>query len=221
MKHFQRTLYIFFLLGTTFHVSAQRSYDFAIPLPPSGTSVNNVSERYYGTYSCAGPTDVDYEFTAKGMFAVSWNFNSISRETIRESSKYRVSNGWLHGVVENDSVPCELEGEYYHFAVKTREELTGEDAAHVLSRISDRTYILNFEEGGHFTPSIFEFKGNELHVRHFSYEEGTTLFDVISEQLERSEGNLTLITLRPTKEEWEKLPIEAIAGERRIYLKKE
>jgi hypothetical protein len=155
------------------------------------------------------------------VFAVSWNYNSISRETIRESSTYRVSNGWLHGVVQNDSVPCELEGEYYHFAVKTRELLTGEDEAHVLSRISDRTYILNFEEDGHYTPSIFEFKGDELHVRHFSYEEGTRLFDGISEQLERNEGNLTLITLRPTKEEWDKLPIEAIAGERRIYLKKE
>jgi len=197
---------------------SQVSYDFAIPLPPSGQEVQGIAQPYYGIYS-SDQTDMDYEFNAKGIFAVSLIFSSISRETIRESSTYRVSNGWLHGVKANDSIPCELQGEYYHFAIKQKEQLIGSDETeHVLMKISDRTYILNFEENGSYTPSIFEFKGTELHIRHFTYEDQTT-FPMIAEQLEHANKDIKSITLRPTKEEWEKLPIESITGQRMIFNK--
>jgi hypothetical protein len=198
---------------------AQVSYDFAIPLPPSGQEVQSVALPYFGSYS-SDQTDMDYEFNAQGVFAVSLIFSSISRETIRESSNYRVSNGWLHGVKANDSIPCELQGEYYHFAIKQKEQLIGNDEdLNVLMKISDRTYILNFAENGTFTPSIFEFKGSELHVRHFTYEDETT-FPMIAEQLEHSGTEMRSITLRPTKEEWDKLPIESITGQRIIFNRK-
>ena len=209
-----------FFSGFIFKGITQVSYDFAIPLPPEGKVVNAISDRYFGLYSSVR-TNVNYEFNAEGVYVVSLNFNSISRTLIRESSTYRVSNGWLHGVLKNDSIPCELEGEYYHFAVKNRVLLNGENSAHVLTKLNERTYMLNFEDAGHFTPSIFEFKGSELHVSHFNYEDGTHLFDVISEQRERKEGNLTSVTLLPTKNEWKRLSLEAILGESENYTKKE
>jgi hypothetical protein len=196
---------------------AQVSYDFAIPLPPSGNEVTNVCELYYGIYS-SDQTDIDYEFNAQGVFAVSKIFSTISRETIRESSAYRVSNGWLHGVKQNDSIPCELQGEYYHFAIKQKEQLIGKARTnHVLKKVSNQVYILNFEENGGYTPSVFEFKGSELHIRHFTYEDQTT-FPMINEQLEHlNKSNLKSITLRPTKEEWDKLPIDLITGQRLLF----
>lgn len=206
-----------FCISVFFYLSAQVSYDFAIPLPPSGQEVNSVASLYFGIYS-SDETDMDYEFNENGITARSIVFNSISRAAIRESSTYRVTNGWLHGVKNNDSVPCELQGEFYHFALLQREQLIGnEDSKNILMRISDRTYILNFEENGHYTPSIFEFKGSELHVRHFSYEDGTSCFSVIAEQLEHPGSELSFITLRPTQEEWQKIPIEAITGRRFIF----
>jgi hypothetical protein len=195
---------------------AQVSYDFAVPLPPSGQEVQSIALPYFGIYS-SDQADMDYEFNAQGIFAVSLIFSSISRETIRESSTYRVSNGWLHGMKANDSIPCELQGEYYHFAIKQKEQLIGnEESANVLMKISDRTYILNFAENGTFTPSIFEFKGSELHVRHFTYEDETT-FPMIAEQLDHSGTEMRSVTLRPTKEEWDKLPVESITGQRIIF----
>lgn len=210
--------FITLILGLSLHLNlfSQVSYDFAIPLPPAGQEVTTVLQPYFGVYS-SDQADMDYEFNAKGVFAVSLIFSSISRETIRESSTYRVSNGWLHGVKTNDSIPCELQGEYYHFAIKQKEQLIGTDESeHVLMKISDRTYILNFEENGKYTPSIFEFKGTELHIRHFTYEDQTT-FPMIAEQLEHSGGEMKSVTLRPTKEEWDKLPIESITGQRMIF----
>lgn len=201
---------------TVFQLMSQISYDFAIPLPPSGQETQHVAPPYFGVYS-SDQADMDYEFNQQGIFAVSLIFSSISRETIRESSTYRVSNGWLHGVKANDSIPCELQGEFYHFAIKQKEQLVGaEESEHVLMKISDRTYILNFEENGVYTPSILEFKGTELHIRHFNYSDDTT-FPMIAEQLEHASNEIRSITLRPTKEEWEKLPVESITGQRIIF----
>ena len=211
------------LLSRVFEGLTQVSYDFAIPLPPTGKIVSAISERYLGTYSCDVPADLSYEFTGEGVYVISWNFNSISRTTLRESSSYRVSNGWLHGVIANNSIPCELEGEYYHFAIKRRELLVGEKSLNVLTKISDRCYILNFANAGdpgHFIPSIFEFKGNELYVKHFTYEDDTRLFDAIEGRQERKKGNLQEITLHPTKEEWKRLNIEALSGEKKVYTKR-
>ncbi len=215
---FQIKRFLFILLFICFsnNLKGQVSYDFAVPLPPSGQEAITVAQPYFGIYS-SDQADMDYEFNAQGVFAVSLIFSSISRETIRESSTYRVSNGWLFGIKPNDSIPCELQGEYYHFAIKQKEQLIGnEDSENVLMKISDRTYILNFAENGNYTPSIFEFKGSELHIRHFTYEDETT-FPMIAEQLEHASTEMKSVTLRPTKEEWEKLPIESITGQRLIF----
>ena len=214
-----RSLVLCLFLSIThfFDLHAQSSYDFAIPLPPSGEEVKSVDFNYYGRYSCE-ETDMDYEFNEKGVVALSLIFSSISREKIRESSTYRVSNGWLHGVRANDSIPCELQGEFYHFALLQREKLIGDgESKNVLMKISNQTYMLNFEENGHYTPSIFEFRGSELHVRHFSYEEDTPCFSVVSEQLEHHGIEPPSVTLRPTAEEWQKIPIDAITGKRLIF----
>jgi hypothetical protein len=212
--------FVRFQLATLFFPAlffGQVSYEFTIPLPPNGNQTERISPTYFGIYS-SQQSDVDYEFSEKGVFVVSMIYCTISRETIRESSKYRVNNGWLIGVKENDSVPCELQGEYYHFAVKNREQIIGNDESlNTLCKISDITYILNFEENGYYSPSIFEFKGSELHIRHFNYEEETTIFEVINDQVKIQEEGMTIIALRPTKEEWQKIPIEGMIGARTIY----
>jgi hypothetical protein len=197
----------------TFQGICQLSYDFAEPLPPEGKTVNAVSKPYFGNYS-SDKVDIDYEFNAEGIFAVSIIYNSISRETIRESSQYRVKDGYLFGVTPEDSVPCFLQGEYYHFGLRFKEQIIGGNSKNVLTKLNETTYILNFEDNGHYTPSIVEFKGKHLTMRHFTYEDSTELFNGISLKTETPYNELIYVTLDPTLTEWKAIPQDEILGDR-------
>lgn len=212
MKH----LILLIILLTVETVLSQQSYDFAIPVPPNGKEITTISKSYFGNYS-SKQVDVDYEFNKEGVWAIAFIYSTISRETIRESSKYRVKDGFLFGVHETDSIPCELQGEYYHFAVKYKEQIAGGTAKNILVKISESSYILNFEDNGHYTPSLFEFKGKSLNVQHFTYEEGSKLFDGILNRTETSTPQMNYILLEPTATEWNAIPQKDILGEKIIF----
>lgn len=209
---------LLFALCLTFFAKSQISYDFANTLPPEGEKNATVLKTYFGTYS-SDQVDIDYQFNKEGVFAISFIYNSMSRETIRESSIYSVKDGYLFGVTGVDSIPCELQGEFYHFAVMFKEQIVGGSAKNVLSKLNQTTYILNFEDNGHFTPSYLTFKGNELTIQHFSYEESTTLFDAIAEKSETPLGGMNYITLDPTKEEWLVIQQSDITGAKLLFEK--
>lgn len=212
MKYFF-LLPIFFVL---FFAHGQQSYDFAIPLPPDGKEVVTVAKSYFGQYS-SKQVDVDYEFNKNGIWAIATIYSSISRETIRESSKYLVKDGFLFGVHETDSIPCELQGEFYHFAVKYKEQIIGGNSKNVLVKLSESSYILNFENEGHFTPSLLEFKNKVLSIQHFTYEENATIFDGITNRIEKSTPEMNYILLQPTLSEWNALAQNQILGEKIIF----
>jgi len=210
---------ILFALCLTFFVKSQISYDFANTLPPEGEKNTTVLKTFFGTYS-SEQTDIDYQFTKEGVFAISFIYNSISRETIRESSIYNVKDGYLFGVNGADSLPCELQGEFYHFAVMFKEQIVGGTAKNVMSKLNQSTYILNFEDNNHFTPTYLTFKGNELSIQHFTYEDATTIFDVIADKAETTIGEMNYITLNPTKEEWIGMQQNDISGTKILFEKR-
>ena len=210
---------ILFALFSTFFVKSQISYDFANTLPPEGEKNTTVLKTFFGTYS-SEQTDIDYQFTKEGVFAISFIYNTISRETIRESSIYSVKDGYLFGVTGADSLPCELQGEFYHFAIMIKEQIVGGAAKNVMSKLNQSTYILNFEDNGHFTPSYLTFKGNELSIQHFTYEDATTIFDVITDKAETTIGEMNYITLNPTKEEWIGMQQNDISGTKILFEKR-
>jgi hypothetical protein len=210
---------LLFVLCSTFFAKSQISYDFANTLPPEGEKNATVLKTFFGTYS-SDQTDIDYQFNKEGVFAISFIYNSISRETIRESSIYSVKDGYLFGVNGVDSVPCELQGEFYHFAILFKEQIVGGNSKNVLSKQNQTTYILNFEDNGHFTPSYITFKGNELTIQHFSYEESTTLFDTIVAKSENPTDEMNYITLNPTKEEWIRIQQSDITDTKLLFKKR-
>jgi hypothetical protein len=197
------------LLLLSFASVAQTSYDFSITLPPNSPEISAVPKSFYGVYS-SDSADIDYEFSAKGVFAISTIYNQISRETVRESSKYRVENGYIFGVQKDDSIPCVLEGEYYVFGIKNREQIIGGTAQHKLVQLTPNSFIVNFKENGTFTPSLFEFKGKTLSVRHFTYESEATVFDGIASKKTAASSQMNTISLSPTLEEWNKIPLASI-----------
>lgn len=188
---------------------AQTSYDFSNTLPPNTPEISTVQKAFFGVYS-SDSADIDYEFSAKGVFAISTIYNRISRETVRESSKYRVENGYLFGVQKDDSIPCILEGDSYVFGVKYKEQIIGGTAQHKLVQLATNSFIINFKENETYTPSLFEFKGKTLSVRHFTYESEATVFDGIASRKTAASSQMNTISLNPTLEEWNKIPLTSI-----------
>lgn len=200
----------------SFFARTQNSFDFSKPMPPGSKQVTSVSKAFHGSYS-SGQIDIDYAFDETGIYSVSTVFQSISRETIRESTKYTVRNGYIFGIAEADSLPCELQGEYYHFAVQFKEQLVGSRSKNILTKIDDRTYIINFEERGTYTPSRFTFNGKQLTIEHFTYSEATTAFDEIQLKKEHPTKELNYVTLSPSLEEWESLPMAELFENKLLF----
>lgn len=206
------------LLFTSFFGTSQVSYDFSEAVPPKENSVSMVSNSLFGMYE-SNNKETFYEFNENGVWIISTLFSSISRETIRESSKYTVRNGYIFGVVEGDSLPCEIEGERYYFGMRNKEQIVGGNSKNVLKKIDQSTYTINFYENGGYTPSLFSFSGKSLSVQHFDYETGTVLFESIEEKKNKMVESMNYITLSPTEKEFSKIGITSILGEKIVYSK--
>lgn len=206
------------LLFVSFFGMSQVSYDFSEALPPKENSVSMVSNSLFGMYE-SNNKETFYEFKEDGIWIISTLFSSISRETIRESSKYTVRNGYIFGVVEDDSLPCELEGEQYYFGMRNKEQIIGGNSKNVLKKIDQSTFVINFYENGGYTPSLFSFAGKSLSVQHFDYETGTTLFDSIEKKSNKMIEGMDYITLSPTEKEFSKIGLTAILSQKIVYNK--
>lgn len=190
-----------FVLGYSF---GQNSYYFSDPLPSSNNKITDVDSRWYGIYS-NGDSPISYEFTKEGVFVVSTLINSMSKEFIRESSKYKVKKGFIFGITEHDSIPCVLKDGRYYFGVKNREQVVGGSTQNVLTRISDGNYVLNYFEAGNYVPTTIEFKNKSLTIKEFDYDLETSDFGFISSQRKEQNQQQTLVILSPNTQEFQQL----------------
>ncbi|MBI1837598.1 MAG: hypothetical protein HYR91_10085 [Flavobacteriia bacterium] len=197
---------------------AQESFSFSVAQPLEEKSVYTVDPLFFGIYS--SPTsDTYYEFNSEGVWAISTIYSSILKETIRESSKYTVRNGYLFGILENDSIPCVLNEDRYHFGVKHKEQIIGLHSKHILKKISATNYMINFFENDSYTPSQFIFKDQTLEVKHFDYEINTKLFEAIKIQTSKKDISMNYITLTPSTKEWHQIQKAGIFGKGNLFLK--
>lgn len=197
----------------------QVSYDFSQSLPVDEKSLTSVSSSDFGTYISEN-NETKYVFDSQGVWIETTIFSSISRETIRESSKYVVRNGFIFGVVMNDSLPCVLDDERYHFGLKNKEQVIGGNSFNVLKKLNSSSYILNYFENGGYTPSLFSFIGKNLSIQHFDYETGTNQFSKITQQSSKKIEGMNYITLSPSKDEWKELDQVKLFGSKYLYLLK-
>lgn len=144
---------------------------------------------------------------ATGIYLEKNRLLSISREEVRENSKYRVSKGWLHGVVENDSIPCALDGEMYFFLTPVKTYLfEAEVGQQSLVQITDARYcIFSKEDNGFYSGVIFSFthSGVMLNDIVFSKKDPNNIDDIEKKQVKKENGNdFSTYILSPTLEEW-------------------
>lgn len=196
--HIFVTLFIF---SNTF---GQNSYYFSVPLPTDGEKVNTVDPNYFGEYT-NNSSLIIYNIDALGIHLISTQISSISKELVRESSTYSVRNGYIFGVIENDSLPCVFENGRYYFGLHNKKTLCGEDNKNQLRRISSTQYLLNFFESGSYTPMLLLFSGKTMSVHELDYDPSKEEFNYISEQKSTSIDGQSIILLKPTAEECKKI----------------
>lgn len=208
---------ILFLINvcTLFDVLGQRSYSFISPLPPESAHIHAVDAHLFGVYK-ADSSDIVYEFNAAGIFTRSLSIVPISRETVRETSTYRISGNYIHGIKENDSLPCVLEGEYYFVGVPRRDTIVSMNSKNELRKMGSGEYILNFYENGAYTPCLVRINSGKLSIHFFDYRDDQT-FAAIKSQQSKQEEELTHVYLLPTIKEWKKMDSSSLFGKPAIY----
>lgn len=190
----------------TFFSIGQKSYYFSEPYPNNEKSQNIVDKKWHGKYT-VGRGNHSYEVNEEGIFMVSTTISSISREEIRESSKYDIRDNYIFGVVENDSLPCILENDRYFFGIRNKDVIIGVGSKNILKpsgRVANE-FILNTYENGYYMPSIIRFESKKLAVSQLDYDYETTVFDFILDKKSIQDQNIELVILKPTSEEFDQL----------------
>lgn len=201
---------IFHLIALLFFVtnlSAQSSYYFSEVLPSSTNKVSQVDEKWFGNYTKEG-SSYSYEVSAEGITVISVQISSVSKEFIRESSTYDVKDGFIFGVVENDSLPCIFEKGRYYFGLRNRESVIGANSKHILTKLDPSHYIINYAENGNYLPTMIEFSASGLTFKEFEYDPNSSTFPFIEEQSKLKIANQQLVILSPTPQEFQQLNSE-------------
>ena len=190
-----------FLSGIAF---SQNSYYFSNPLPTEEKKVQTVDEKWFGKYQ-GDETSLSYSFTAEGMTIISTQVSSVSKKMVRESSKYSVKGDYIHGVVENDSLLCVLENGYYYFGIRNRDAVIFKNSSTQLTRISDREYMINYDENGKYLPLKLTFSKGKMTISEFDYEPSKRSFDFIASQTESKVSSQNIVVLSPSQTEFDQL----------------
>lgn len=213
-----KTISAILILWVNFSIFAQQSYEFKAALPPNADVLKTVAESHFGSYVNA-ETGTVFEFSEEGVAMIAIINSYITKEQVRETSRFQVRNNYLFGVVEGDSLPCIFEDDKYFFGMKQKTMLN--DAAHkgVLKKMSAATYVINFYEGSGFTPSLITFAGNSIRLSHFDYVSETDIFDaIVSKEMIKASGYTTQL-LQPTQKEWETISKLQMFGKETVFTK--
>ena len=176
-----------------------------------GYKNGKISSTYYGEYALKETDENGIRIAAgesvfvdeTGVFLVKNKVISISREEVRENSKYTVRDGYLHGVIENDSLMVSLDGELYFFLMPSKAYLIETDSK--LYEVGGNKYLYFLEEGeGLMVPSIVEFSGNTLMFHELTYPNSQYDFSKTADQFIIA-GDYPTYVVKPSEEEWNKI----------------
>lgn len=213
-KLFISTLLFISFIGTTW--AQNNSYFFKEPVPPNQKATSGVDARFFGEYE--DEKGFKFIFNAKGIFSEATLLLSISREIIRESSKYTIKGNYLFGVVENDSVEYVLNGDNYYYGLKDRIEVVGSNSKNIIVK-KGSDYYINFIDGDYYTPAKITFRGSQMEISYFDYPTDKNVFSEIKKSKKKKKEHIVEIILNPTADEWSLLDHEIIFPEKRIFKK--
>lgn len=199
---------------------AQDSYEFKEAMPPNAESILIFNYTCFGIYE-SEETGTQIIVDANGISMLTVIHSYITRDQVRESSKYQIRNGYLFGVIEGDSVPYIEDEKRFYFGIRTKTILGDEKNKVIFKKINESSYIMNFPESKGYSPSLISFEKNSLSIRHFDYPSDGLIFKYIKNSENYTFGGMNHVSLDPSEKEFEKLNQKVIFGKEIVYLKKE
>ncbi len=212
-----RILFFFLLFSTV--VNAQVSYEFMEALPPEGKDIRSVDPQHYGFYTSEG-SEIKLEFNASGVYTRNIVIQRISRDSLRETSRFFVRNDHIFGVSKKDSLPCVPDGDFYYFGMERLDTLISGRSANKMRKISANEYLISFAENGTYTPCLITLNNGKLQLRYFDYPSDQPVFSVIAKQQQTVVDGMNTVYLLPTAKEWKKIDRSKIFGSSINYTKK-
>jgi hypothetical protein len=131
----------------------------------------------------------------------------ITREQIREESKYQVRNGYIFGVMENDSLPTALDGENYYFLIPSKTYLVpaNDISTKIYKGLNNGEYlVVTAEPNGYFSCIYFRFKAGALDVMELPLDTDQCSVKLVKEQ-KVIKGDYDTFILTATVKEWQTL----------------
>jgi len=136
----------------------------------------------------------------KGIYISKNKLISISREEVRENSKYRVKNNYLHGVIINDSLPVIIEDDAYYFLMPTKAYLyNNSNNSQSLWKTTNGFLIFSKENNNYYSALKLIFLANNLSLSELDISYNKTL--KIKHSIAENPSIKTFI-LKPTKKDW-------------------
>lgn len=176
------------------------------------TPIPNVRSIYFKKYNLTPTVDNEMRNAAgeylfvdeTGIYLEKNKLLFITREEIRENSKYELRNGYLFGVVENDSVLTALDGEKYYFLIPTKTYLFQAKIGPsiIYEGLTTSEYlVITPEPNEHFSCIYFRFKAGGLDIMELNFDDEKCSVNNVKEK-EIIKGDYNTYILIPTLAEW-------------------
>lgn len=217
---YKYALKILFLLvsANVFSQTEQNFYSvyFSEPVLDNGQELKTIPESFYGSYKLKDnaknmirtQTGDNLICDQTGIYISKNRVLSISREEIRENPKYSIRNGYLLGVIENDSVVAMLDGELYYFMVPSKTYLFEHNKSttkfyKVVGQ--EDSYVLFSSEGPNlYSVMLFQKITRGIVLKELIYPSEKFDFSSVEKKLELA-GDYPTYVVNPDTEEWKKI----------------
>ena len=182
---------------------------------PGTKKLTHVNSKFYNHYLLNPRSDGDLRSVSgdelivdiSGIYLEKNKLLSISREEIRENSKYTLRDGYLHGVVENDSVMVALEGDSYYFLIPSKSYLFEVNSSQtvIYQGLSTNSFlILTKEENGYQSALYVSFSDQKISLSALDFEQKEFDYRKVTGKKDSS-NKIPLYLLKPSKKEWDKI----------------
>lgn len=170
--------------------------------------ISVVDSRFYGKYQLKPNKHNELRIAAgdyfivdsSGIYIEKNNLISIPKAEVRENGKYNVVNGYLFGVISNDSVPVVLQDDKYFFLVPAKSFLYHK-TEHFMYKINSNSFLVfSKEDNGYFSLLKIDFTGSalnlsELELNYQQIKQIKSKFVI--------ENGFDTYLLTPSKNEWQ------------------
>ena len=176
------------------------------------TPVANVAPAYFNKYELAETEENqvrkaagEYLFADEtGVYLEKNKLLFITREQVREDSRYQVRNGYLFGVIEGDSLPTALDGENYYFLIPSKTYLADvkSETTKIYNGLNAGEYlVVTSEPNGYHSCIYLRFKPGRLDVMELPLDTEACSVALVKDQKVKK-GDLNTYILTPTLNEW-------------------